>query len=413
MPGSRSRREFIAASGAAGLALAAGCLGTLGADGRGASLDAEASAQFRGGLRRQGVYPDASIPAEPAVEWVVRDVNTGDHTAAKASPVATPDGDVVIPGDSGVLRRVTPAGEVVWATRLTTASRGMHGTPAIANGTVYIGAYDGACYAVDLETGERAWRRRLGDAIGSSPGYHEGQLYLAVEHRGPDGSLFALDAATGRPTWVDNRPTDHPHSTCAIDRAAGRLLVGSNDGTLYAWSYPGLEFVWSFETGRPIKGPVATGAGTAFFGSWDGTAYAVALDDGSETWSFDADGLVMSGPAIERSSGTVYLGSHDTTLYALDLESGAVRWRFESGGRLIGCPTVTAEHVLVGSYDGHLYAVGKATGEPAWRVEGVGRVTSTPLVLDGAVYFADRASKAHLQGEGGPTGGLYKVGPGA
>ncbi|NIS30966.1 MAG: PQQ-binding-like beta-propeller repeat protein, partial [Actinobacteria bacterium] len=77
----------------------------------------------------------------------------------------------MVPGDAGVLRRVTPDGEVAWATRVTGASRGMHGTPAIANGAVYVGAYDGALYAFDLETGERFWRRQLGDAIGSSPAY--------------------------------------------------------------------------------------------------------------------------------------------------------------------------------------------------------------------------------------------------
>ncbi len=186
-------------------------------------------------------------------------------------------------------------------------------------------------------------------------------------------------------------------------------MVGANDGTLYAWTYPGLEFAWGYDTGRPIKGPVATGEGLAFAGSWGRSLHAVDLADGAEAWSFAADGLVMSGPAVEPATGTVYFGSHDGNLYALDLETGDERWRFGTGGPLIGCPTVTAGHVLVGSYDGHLYAVRKADGEFAWRVAGVGRVTGTPLAVDGAVYFTDRASRAHLQGEGGPTGGLYKV----
>lgn len=415
MAGGRSRRAFLGAVSGTALGAAAGCA-TLPVGGRPAAVDAgeppsvDAATQFRGGPQRRGVFPDATVPEEPTVEWTIRGLNTGDHTAAKASPVRTPGGDVVVAGDAGDLLRVTPAGEVVWRTAVTAAVRGMHGTPVIANGAAYVGAYDGALYAFDLETGTRYWRRKLGDAIGSSPGYHDGTVYVAVEYVGPSGAVFGLDAVTGETTWVDRRPTDHPHSTCAVDREAGRLVVGANDGNLYAWSYPALDHAWTFPTGRPIKGPIATHDGAAFFGSWDRSVYRVDLATGTAEWAVETDGLVMSGPAVEAATGTVYVGSHDATLYALDVETGDRRWAFDTGGALIGCPTVTGSHVLVGSYDGYCYAVGKATGDLAWRVPGVGRVTSTPLPADGAVYFADRASAAFLTDGSGPTGGLSKVG---
>jgi outer membrane protein assembly factor BamB len=368
-----------------------------------------AETQFRGGLGRRGVVPDATVPGTPDVEWTVRNVNAGDHTAAKASPVETPGGDVVVPGDTGDVRRVTPGGDVAWTASVEETKRGIHGTPAIANGVVYVGAYDGALYAFDLDTGERFWRRKLGDAIGSSPGYHDGVVYIAVEYYDPSGAMFGVDAATGAITWEDDRPTDHPHSTCAIDREAGRLVVGSNDGDLYAWTYPDLEFAWSFSTGRPIKGPIATHDGSAFFGSWDRHVYRVDLADGSEEWAVETGGLVMSGPAVEAATGTVYVGSHDSHCYALAAATGEERWRFDTGGRITGCPTVTAEHVLFGSYDGHCYALEKESGEETWRVAGVGEVTGTPLVADGAVYFTDRASSDYLDGGDGKTGGLYKI----
>lgn len=369
-----------------------------------------AETQFRGGLQRQGVFTDTQAPDTPELQWTVRNVNAGEHTAAKASPVATPDGDVVVPGDTGQVRRVTPGGDVVWQASVEDTKRGIHGTPAIANGAVYVGAYDGALYAFDLETGDRFFRRELGDAIGSSPAYDDGVVYIAVEYHDPSGSMFGVDAATGGITWEDDRPTDHPHSTCAIDRDAGRLVVGSNDGFLYAWTYPDLEFAWSFQTEKAIKGPIATHEGSAIFGSWDRHVYRVDLDDGSEEWSFETDWMVMSGPAVEDPTDTVYVGSQDSNLYALEAATGDERWRFETGNMIIGCPTVTAETVLFGSHDGNCYAVDKATGEEIWRVPGVGEVSSTPLVLDGAVYFTDRASKDYLDDGAGETGGLYKVG---
>jgi len=410
-----TRRALLAAAGTAAVGATAGCVAPTAGE-RGIDLEGSpsrrAATQFRGGLRRQGVHPEATVPAEPTVAWARRGLNTGEHTAAKASPVATPDGDVIVPGDTGDLWRVTPGGEAVWTAAVDETTRGVHGTPAIANGAVYVGAYDGALYAFDLETGDRFWRRKLGDAIGSSPGYHDGTVYVAVEYHPPSGAVFGVDAVTGEETWVDHRPTDHPHSTCAIDREADRLVVGSNDGDLYAWSYPDLAFEWSFSTGDPIKGPIATDGTAAYLGSWDRRVYRIDLIDGREDWHVGTEGLVMSGPAVEPGTDTVYVGGHDARLRALDAATGRERWGFDTGGRLIGCPTVTREHVLVGSYDRHCYAVEKATGEAAWQVEGVGRVTSTPLVVDGAVYFADRASEAYLRSDGaeGRTGGLYRVG---
>jgi outer membrane protein assembly factor BamB len=410
-----SRRAVL---GALGLAVTGGVAGCLDArpfgagriDDDGLPASAVATTSFRGGLHRRGVYPDATVPAEPRVEWTKRDVNTGDHTAAKASPVATPTGDLVVPGDTGDVWRVTPAGDVVWTAAVEETERGIHGTPVVANGTAYVGAYDGALYAFDLGTGERFWRRKLGDAIGSSPGYHDGTVYVAVEYYEPSGAMFGVDAVTGEVVWADRRPTDHPHSTCALDRDADRLVVGSNDGNLYAWTYPDLTFAWSFETGDAIKGPIAVHDGSAFFGSWDERVYRVALDDGTAEWAVDTDGLVMSGPAVEAATDTVYVGSHDARCYALDAATGNVRWTFDTGGRIVGCPTVAGDAVLVGSYDRSCYALEKSTGDERWAVDGVGYVTCAPAVVDGAVYFTDRASAAYLEDGDGKTGGLYKIG---
>ncbi|PSP34580.1 cell surface protein [Halobacteriales archaeon QH_10_67_22] len=411
----RSRRDVLRTVGGLAAVGAAGC-GSLPATGGDERIDDDgvppsetATTQFRGGLRRRGVFPEARVPGSVETAWSLPELNTGDHTAAKASPMALPSGDVLVAGDTGELHRLGPDGTVAWTASVADTTRGIHGTPAVANGAAYIGAYDGALSAIDVETGDRFWRMDLGDAIGSSPAYHDGTVYVAVEYSAPSGAMFGLDAVTGDIVWEDGRPTDHPHSTCAIDRTAGRLVVGSNDGNCYAWSYPDLEREWVFETDGAIKGPVATADGSAFFGSWDDHVYRVALGDGREEWAVETGSLVMSGPAVDAEAGVVYVGSHDSRLYALDMESGEPQWRYDTGGRLIGCPTVTAEHVLVGSHDGHCYAVERDSGRGAWRVAAGGNVSSTPLVVDGAVYVADRATEAYLDGGDGAAGRLYKL----
>jgi outer membrane protein assembly factor BamB len=393
----QTRRRYLRTVGAGigATTVLAGCVTSADGDGEfdplaGTSLDRSATTQFRMGLRNRG-YVDATVPERVTVDWTLP-VNRGDHTAAKSTPVAAGDGggDVVIAGDTGEVRRVTPEGEIEWSSSVERTTRGIHGTPAVANGTVYVGAYDGAMYAFDLETGGRRWRTGIGDAIGSSPVYYNGVCYIAVEYSPPDGSVAALDAETGDVRWIDRRPTDHPHSTVAIDREADRLVVGSNDGVCYAWTFPGMERAWTFETDGAIKGPVATHDGLAVFGSWDGNVYGVDLEDGSEAWSFAAEEDVMSGPAVAHD--TVYVGSHDARLYALDAATGEERWRFQAGGWIIGSVTVTREHVLAGAYDARMYALDAATGEETWSVEGRGHATSAVLVDDGSLYYAERAT---------------------
>ncbi|WP_230198536.1 outer membrane protein assembly factor BamB family protein [Halopiger goleimassiliensis] len=370
---------------------------------------------FRRGLRRYGYYPDVTVPDSVTVDWSIP-VNRIGHTAAKSTPRPTPDGEtILIAGDDGRVHAVTPTGDRLW--ELETAagtSLGFHGTPAIVGDTAYIGGYDGALYAIDVPNGELHWRtspHQFGGAIaiGSSPAYHDGTLYLLAEYSNPaSGALWAVNAATGDPVWSDDRLWGMPHPSPAIDCETGRLVSGSNDGVVYCWEYPSLELAWSFQAdvenghqsdaeadgpfslGAQIKGTIPTYDGAAFVGSWDGHFYRLDLEDGTEEWSFDIGEIVMSNPAIDPDEGVVYVGSDDRHVYALDADTGEELWSTSVYGHVIGSLTATAETILVGSYDSHLYALDRETGDRRWRVENRGHVTSGAIPHDGRIYYAER-----------------------
>ncbi|WP_247003209.1 PQQ-binding-like beta-propeller repeat protein [Halosolutus gelatinilyticus] len=415
-----SRRRVLTAVGACAIGLAAGCLDSDADESGNADYEITADpdqgtipdgvVQFRGSLENWGYYPEETVPDAVEEDWRVPDINTGEHTAAKASAVPRPGGGVVLPGDTGYVTALSADGEVDWRGETDMDGRGVHGTPVVADDRVYVGAYDGVFYAFDEESGDEVWSTKLGGSIGSSPKYDGRRLFMAVEYPDPDGSTFAVDPDDGEILWEDDRsrPTDHPHSTPAIDPATGTMVLGSNDGSLYAWDYPDLEFAWEFETNPEndtdgeIKGPIATYDGAAFFGSWDRRIYRVDLEDGTEDWSIETGGLSMVGPGIDPHDHVVYAGSHDGTLYALDPDTGDEYWKFGTGRPLTGCPTVCADRIVFGSKDRTLYAVEKASGDEVWRVDHEGVVTSTPLVRDGAIYYAERApDPAHGETDGG------------
>jgi outer membrane protein assembly factor BamB len=341
-------------------------------------------------------------------------INEIGHTAAKSSPRPTPDGEtILIPADTGELHAVTPDGESRWRVETGAAnSLGFHGTPLVVGDTAYIGGYDGAMYAFDAETGERVWktsrwRLRGAIAIGSSPVYWDGVVYVVAEYnypgRAPSGTMWALDAETGRPLWHDARLWGMPHPSTAIDPETERMVTGSNDGVCYCWEFPSLEFAWSFETGAEIKGTIPTYDGSAFVGSWDHSFYRLDLADGTEEWAFETDGIVMSNPGIEPDAGVVYVGSDDGHVYALDTDTGEKLWSRDVDGRVIGSVTVTDGTVLAGSYDTHLYALDAETGARRWRIEGVGHPTSEAVPHGDRIYYAERADLSNYWDDQKPT----------
>ncbi|MEF8783117.1 MAG: PQQ-binding-like beta-propeller repeat protein [Haloarculaceae archaeon] len=411
MPGHLSRRAFLGASGATTASALAGCLTVAPQSppervdeptSESESLPERPATLFRADIERSGYWPEESVPDAVELAWSIPGINKGDHTAAKSSPLYY-DGAVITPGDTGTVHSFDPDGERLWAVSLFPSTRGTHSTPAIVGDFIFTAGYDGAAYAFDTRTGETVWRTKVSDAIGSSPVYYDGLVYVATEFYTPSGGMVALDAATGAIRWEDNRMTNHAHSITGIDTDTRAFAAGCNDGSLYVWDLDSRNFRGSFETDGAIKGPICMYDGTAIFGSWDGTVYAVDAETLAEVWRYGADGKVMAGAAVHPASETLIIGSHDHHIHAMDVTTGEGRWTFDTGGMVVGSPTVVGDTVLTGSYSDALFAVDVTSGEQRWSfTQPEGWVTGTPAVHDGAVYVTERATDA-------TSGHLYKL----
>jgi outer membrane protein assembly factor BamB len=405
-----SRRAFLAA-GATAVSTSAGCL-TLAPQSPPEQVDEPTTESrelperpatiFRADVERTGYWPDESVPGAVELAWSIPGINTGDHTAAKSSPLYY-DGAIIAPGDTGTVHSFTPSGERNWSAPLFPSTRGTHSTPAIVEEYVFTAGYDGAVYAFHAETGEELWRTEVSDAIGSSPVYYDGLVYVATEFYTPSGGMVALDAATGAIRWEDTRVTNHAHSQAGLDPAAGVFAAGSNDGSLYVWDLATRDFRGTFDTDGAIKGPVCMYDGLAVFGSWDHTVYAVDVESLDAVWRYEADGKVMAGAAQHPETGLLVIGSHDGYLHAIDAATGEPAWRFDTGGLVVGSPNVVGDTVLSGSYSTTLFAVDVRSGDRRWAfTEPTGWVTGTPAVHGGAVYVTERASDE-------TSGHLYKL----
>lgn len=207
------------------------------------------------------------------------------------------------------------------------------------------------------------WTASVGDGAGSSgahvaPVVADGRLYAA----GVDGTLNALDAASGAKLW----------SRHDGERSGGWLRRGDN-------------------TVRWAGGPAAA-ADLVVVGGLDGQVHAYAADDGSERWHTHVSSEVIARPAI--ADGVVVVRSNDGRLSALNITDGSLRWVFEQpvpplSLRGNSAPEVLEGLVFAGADNGKLTAINLSDGSMAWSqtlAAGEGRTEVERLAdVDGAV----------------------------
>lgn len=100
--------------------------------------------------------------------------------------------------------------------------------PAVADGTVYVGAPDARVYAVDAKTGERAWAFWSWNAASGSPVVAGDTVYVASD----DTFVYGLDAVDGTRRWeFDTTGPVQGAGGAVID---GMLFVSTWQDGLYA-----------------------------------------------------------------------------------------------------------------------------------------------------------------------------------
>jgi outer membrane protein assembly factor BamB len=298
-------------------------------------------------------------------------------------------------------------GVLVLATFLDRALRGrqvasartrLAADPGLRQGSLYVAGPRGRFYSLDPATGAVRWTYQIPGglplAFSSTATVADGLVFVGAH----DGAVYALAADWGSLRW--RFPTNGSvQSRPAIDD--GNVFLGSDDRSVYALRVTDGSPLWCCPTDGAVRSDPAVADRVVYVGSDDHHVYAIAADNGEIRWRFKTGGPVAVSPTVV--DGVVFVGSEDHLVYALDARDGAVRWRLKTGGPILTSPAVSADVVVVGSRDQHLYALDAATGKVRWRhLTGGGR--SSPTIVDGVVYvgsgglgqYQERASQPAL-----------------
>ena len=344
----------------------------------------EDTATFRGNAQHTGVYGGAGFAQLTGVKWTFH---------AEGQLIASPavDGDTVyVASTTGKVYAIDRGtGKPKWQADLKTR---ISSTPAVARGLLYFAAFDGNFYAVDAATGKTKWTFKTGgerrfsgrhlhglqpagetmpdpwDCWLSSPAVWSGAVYFGSG----DGSVYALEAATGALKWKF-KTGDVVHASPAI--ADGMVFIGSWDSFFYALDAATGSEKWKFKTGEDaenhnqqgIQSSAAVADGMVYFGCRDSHLYALDERTGEKKWAYGTKGSwVLNSPAV--SNGKVYFATSDTgLLYAADAKTGAIDYSVSfNGWPVYSSPAIAGDMLYVGSTEGTVAGIHLPSGRIAW-----------------------------------------------
>ena len=285
-----------------------------------------------------------------------------------------------------------------------TGAQAIISSAAVVGNTVYFGTRDkldapdappqppqigggiGSLYALDAATGKTRWRFNQweGKAIGwvdSSPAVVGDRIYFVAR----DGHFYCISTA-GKPVW--RRDTGGLHGASSPTVVDGRIYVspGAFKTDFICLRAENGEILWRTpseglpaEGDRPQKIPQFSYTSPALFGNriyiaaTNGIFYALNTQSGAIDWKFNTNGIVYYfSPSLSQGRLYVAGGELDPNLYAVDLNTGNPIWTFTADHTksfFISSPAASNDTVYIGMGvpDQVIYAVNATTGKERWR----------------------------------------------
>jgi outer membrane protein assembly factor BamB len=184
-------------------------------------------------------------------------------------------------------------------------------------------------YAFDVRRRRLVWRfGPTGGNVASGVALTATTAYFASY----GGGVYAVNRFTGRLRWktVVRGARDNLvpfYSTPALAR--GRVLLGGNDGSVYALDARTGAQKWRFDAQGYVYASPAILGGRLYIGDFGGGFHALSIKTGHEVWRHEMGPILGSASVIQ---GVVYVSSlRPPRTVGLDGDTGRVVWRLRDG----------------------------------------------------------------------------------
>ncbi|MBZ5693777.1 MAG: PQQ-binding-like beta-propeller repeat protein [Acidobacteriia bacterium] len=207
--------------------------------------------------------------------------------------------------------------------------------PAIFRGRVYVSGNDGSVYALNAASGCTLWATATPKAVRSGMAIGKSGSADAVFFGDASGAVYALDADSGKLLWR-TQADDHPNATITGTPSyfEGRVYVPVSSGEEQARRRP--EYDCCTFRGNVVAIDTTTGKKVwqAYMAAETPSAHGKTKDGHT---IFAPSGMaIWSAPTIDVAKRRIYVGTGDNysepgtetsdAIVALDLDTGKVLW---------------------------------------------------------------------------------------
>ncbi len=176
----------------------------------------------------------------------------------------------------------------------------------------------------------------------------------------------------------------------------------------------GLKVKWAFgiPNASSALGQPTVVAGRVFIGSGDGTIYALNAETGCTIWTYKAETTVRAAITVApgpKGGALAYFGDGEANLYAVDAAKGTLVWKVKVDphptARITGAPQLyggrlyvplTGNEELTGgdplypccTFRGNVVAVDALTGKQIWKAYAIAKAPAPTTDANGRTTFA-------------------------
>jgi outer membrane protein assembly factor BamB len=262
------------------------------------------------------------------------------------------------------------------------AKDSIESSAAIVDGTVYVGSMDGSLHAIDLATGKLRWQYQTAGPVGeSSPCVFSGIVYVGDWN----GILHAVEAATGEVRWTFKTDGEIKSSP---NRLGGRIYFGSYDQNLYCLSAATGALVWKYQTEGPVHGTPAIDKDKVYISGCDETFRAIDAATGKQVFALPLGAYTGASAAVRDDQA--FVGTFGNEVLGIDLKRSVVRWTYKHPTRnfpFYSSAALTADRVILGGRDKIVHCLDRSTGKAVWTFTTRARVESSPLISGNRVFI--------------------------
>lgn len=199
------------------------------------------------------------------------------------------------------------------------------------NGWLIAATTSGTVLAFRASDGELIWRFEVGTRLHASPALAADRVYIPAD----DQRVLALQVETGERLW-ERRLGGAPNEMLALEE---RIYVGSDDNFLYCLEADDGEVAWRWRTGADVVGVPVADDTRIYFVSLDNVLRALDLKSGAQRWKRSLPNRPTRGPV--RVGDTLLVSGLATKISGYLMKDGTPSGELTATGELAGAPHAT------------------------------------------------------------------------